>query len=63
MVMVEPKSQLMTTREVAKELHVSTYTVLRLLKRGWISGVTLPNGTKRILRASVELALKAKTGA
>jgi excisionase family DNA binding protein len=48
---------LVTAREAAKLLGVSKCTVYRWLKRGWIVGITLPNGTKRIPRVSIERML------
>ncbi len=53
------RNELITTKEAARLLHVSRCTIYRWLKRDWLVGITLPNGTIRIARMSVE---KAMTG-
>jgi predicted site-specific integrase-resolvase len=44
-------------KEAAKILGVSTCTIYRWRRRGWIDGVTLPNGTIRIPNGAIERIL------
>ena len=54
-------SGLVTPKVAAKVLGVSTYTVYRWLKRGWLDGITLPNGTKRVSWTSLNRVLTEST--
>lgn len=51
---------LVTTKEAAKLLGISRCTLYRWLKRDWITGIKLPNGTIRIARVSIDRAMAGK---
>ena len=58
--MVTTRDGLLTPKEAAKLLEVSRCTVYRWLKRKWLIGIRLPNGTVRIPRASIDVVLAGK---
>jgi len=41
-------------KEAAAILSISKWTLYRWVKRGWIVGIVLPNGTIRIARSSLD---------
>jgi excisionase family DNA binding protein len=47
-------SELLTTRRVADELHVSTETVLRWIRRGDLPALRLPGSSIRVRRDQLE---------
>lgn len=51
---------LLTVKQAAKELGMSKCSVYRWVKRGWLLWIRLPNGTIRILLASVIAVLAGK---
>lgn len=53
-------SSLLTTKETAKILGVSKWTIYRWCKRGWLVSITLPNGTIRVARTSLDNVLAGK---
>lgn len=50
----------LSVRETAEILGISKCTLYRWIKRKWIFGVTLPNGTIRISLESVEEILAGR---
>ncbi|QBI97723.1 helix-turn-helix DNA-binding protein [Gordonia phage Dogfish] len=50
---------LLTTRQIATEWHVSVRTVQRYIASGRLPAVRLPGGQRRIRRADVDELLKA----
>ncbi len=58
--MVVTVSEIMTTKEAAKLLGMSRCSVYRWLNRGWITGITLPNGTIRVIRTSIDKVLAGR---
>ena len=52
--------RLMTAREVAEQLAVTTETVLRWTRRGELPALKLPGGAIRYRRAAVEVWLDAR---
>jgi len=53
-------SELLTTKEAAKLLGVARCTIYRWLNRHWITGITLPNGTIRVIRDSIDKVLAGR---
>ncbi len=51
------RTDFVTAKEAAVLLHLSKWSVYRWLKRGWLDGVMLPNGTIRITLSSINQAL------
>lgn len=49
--------KLLTAKEAAQMLGISRCTLYRWLQHDWIAGITLPNGTIRIARITVEQLL------
>lgn len=52
--------ELLTIKQAAKELGISKCSVYRWVKRGWLINTRMPNGTIRILRASINAVLTGK---
>lgn len=53
-------SDLLTTRGVAEELHVSTETILRWVRAGHIPHTRLPGGGIRVQRQELEAWLASR---
>jgi excisionase family DNA binding protein len=61
---VSESDRLLTAREVAERLGVSTETVLRWVRRGELSAIRLPGGALRFRETAFEAWLAARaTGA
>lgn len=58
--MTTSTNALLTTKEAAKLLGVARCTVYRWLNRNWITGITLPNGTIRVFRESIDRVLAGR---
>ncbi len=58
--MVVDTKELLTTREAAKLLGLARCTIYRWLSRGWIVGITLPNGTIKIPKSSINKLLDGR---
>lgn len=54
------KDRLLTAKEAAKLLGVARCTLYRWIKREWIVGIFLPNGTIRIPQAVIDSMLARK---
>jgi excisionase family DNA binding protein len=53
---------LLTAREVAERLHVSTETILRWVRRGQLAGIRLPGGALRFSEPELTAWLEARAG-
>ena len=49
---------LLTAREVAERLHVSTETILRWVRRGQLAGIRLPGGALRFSEDALDAWLE-----
>ena len=58
--MTTTRDGLLTPKEAARIIGVARCTIYRWLKAGWITGITLPNGTIRIPKAVVDKVLSGK---
>jgi excisionase family DNA binding protein len=57
----ETPERFVSAKEAAEILGISKCTLYRWLKRGWIVGTTLPNGTIRIAGSALDRVLNGST--